>query len=164
MLIECPPVHSRGGMAVGLEISEAAAADAPAIAEIHLTARRGAMPYLRRPHTDDETRAYFARVVADRPAAWWVVRCGGQIVGYMLIDGENLEHLYVRPGWQRRDVGSLLLARAKELSPKRLELWTFQRNANARRFYEARGFRAAACTDGDNEENEPDVKYEWGAA
>ena len=46
--------------------------DAPAIAEIHLTARREAMPYLHRPHTDDDERAYFARVVGDRPSAWWV--------------------------------------------------------------------------------------------
>ena len=30
------------------------------------------MPYLHRPHTDDDARAYFARVVGDRPSAWWV--------------------------------------------------------------------------------------------
>jgi hypothetical protein len=28
------------------------------------------------------------------------------------------------------------------------------------RFYEAHRFRAVECTDGRNEENEPDVKYE----
>ena len=37
----------------------------------------------------------------------------------------------------------------------------FQRNSNARAFYEAQGFRAVGYTDGRNEENEPDVKYEW---
>jgi len=41
-------------MMKGLEICEAERADAPAIAEIHLTARREAMPYLNSPHTDDE--------------------------------------------------------------------------------------------------------------
>ena len=73
----------------------------------------------------------------------------------MLIDGDNLDHLYVPPGWQRRGIGLSLLTKAEALSPQRLELWTFQRNANARAFYEAYGFRAVAYTDGRNEENEP---------
>jgi GNAT superfamily N-acetyltransferase len=148
-------------MVEGLEFREAEPGDATDIAEIHLAARREAMPYLHRPHTDDQTRDYFGRVVGDRPSAWWVARVEDEIVGYMLIDGEDLDHLYVRPGWQRRGIGSSLLAKAKALSPRRLELWTFQRNGNARAFYEAQGFRPIDCTDGRNEENEPDVKYEW---
>ena len=152
------------GMAECIEIREAEPADARAIAEIHLAARREAMPYLHRAHTDDETRDWFARNVGDRLAAWWVARAEHEVVAYMLIDGENLDHLYVRPGWQRRGVGLSLLNKAKALSPRRLELWTFQRNANGRAFYEAHGFRAVECTDGRNEENEPDVKYEWGPA
>jgi GNAT superfamily N-acetyltransferase len=157
--------HARGrGVAESIEIREAEPADARAIAEIHLAARREAMPYLHRAHTDDETRDWFARIVGDRLAAWWVARVEHEVVAYMLIDGENLDHLYVRPGWQRRGVGLSLLNRGKALSPQRLELWTFQRNAKARAFYEAHGFRAVECTDGRNEENEPDVKYEWGPA
>ncbi|MBV8164802.1 MAG: GNAT family N-acetyltransferase [Candidatus Eremiobacteraeota bacterium] len=138
--------------------------DALAIAEIHLVSRRHEVPYLQRPHTDEETRDYFARRVGHRPAAWWVATARDKLVGYMLIDGENLDHLYVRPGWQRRGIGLTLLAKAKALSPQRLELWTFQRNRNARAFYEAQGFHAVDCTDGRNEENEPDVKYEWDRA
>jgi len=76
----------------------------------------------------------------------------------MLIDGDNLDHLYVPPGWQRRGIGLSLLTKAEALSPQRLELWTFQRNANARAFYEAYGFRAVAYTDGRNEENEPAIR------
>ncbi|HEY3892433.1 MAG TPA: GNAT family N-acetyltransferase [Bradyrhizobium sp.] len=151
-------------MAENIEIQEAEPDDAGVIAEIHLAARREAMPYLRRPHSNDETRDWFARIVGDRPAAWWVARAGPEVVAYMLIDGENLDHLYVRPDWQRRGVGLSLLNKAKVLSPRRLELWTFLRNANARAFYEAQGFRAVECTDGRNEENEPDVKYAWGPA
>jgi GNAT superfamily N-acetyltransferase len=144
-----------------LEIREAEPSDAPAIAEIHLTARREAMPYLHRPHTDDETREYFRRGIGDRSSAWWVAQLKEEIVGYMLIDGENLDHLYVLPRWQRHGIGSSLLNKAKALSPNRIELWTFQRNTDGRAFYEAQGFRAMALTDGRNEENEPDVKYEW---
>jgi GNAT superfamily N-acetyltransferase len=125
-------------MAEGIEIREAARpGDAFDIAEIHLAAR---MPYLHRAHTDDETREWFARMVGGRSAAWWVALVENQIVGYMLIDGENLDHLYVRPGWQRCGIGLSLLNKAKAMSPHRLELWTFQRNSNARVFYETQGF------------------------
>jgi hypothetical protein len=65
----------------------------------------------------------------------------------------------VWPGCQRRGIGLSLLNEAKALSPQRLGLWAFQRNTNAGAFCEAEGFRAAAYTDGRNEENEPDVKY-----
>jgi GNAT superfamily N-acetyltransferase len=142
-------------------IAEARPEDALAIAEIHLAARRQAMPCLRVAHTDDETRNYFAGAVCDRPHAWWVVRHQGQVAAYMLIDGGDLDHLYVGPAYQGQGFGSALLAKAKTLSPRRLELWTFQRNARARAFYEARGFRAIRQTDGKNEEGEPDVQYEW---
>ena len=125
-------------MVAGLDIREAEPGDAPEIAEIHLTARREAMPYLHLAHTDAETRGYFARVVADRPSAWWIARFEDEIVGYMLVDGEHLDHLYVRSGWQRRGVGVSLLTQAKALSPRRLELSIFQRNSNARAFYKAR--------------------------
>jgi len=144
-----------------IEIAEAREKDASEIAAIHLTARREAMPYLHKPHTDVETQDYFARVVADRPRAWWVARCQGQIVGYLMIDGQYLDHLYVQPGWQRRGIGLNLLNKAKALSPRRLELWTFQRNVDVRAFYEAQGFRAVEWTDGNSEEREPDVRYEW---
>lgn len=44
----------------------------------------------------------------------------------------------------------------------RLYLWTFQRNAPARRFYEKRGFVLIEETDGArNEEKEPDALYLW---
>jgi hypothetical protein len=43
-----------------------------------------------------------------------------------------------------------------------LQLWTFQRNLGARRFYEARGFELVEGTDGArNEEKEPDARYLW---
>ncbi len=43
-----------------------------------------------------------------------------------------------------------------------LELWTFQVNARARRFYERHGFVEVDRTDGGhNEERQPDVRYAW---
>jgi ribosomal protein S18 acetylase RimI-like enzyme len=144
-----------------LEIVEATRDDAPAIADIHLTARRVAMPYLARPHTDDETRVWFAGCVGDQSAAWWVARRDGRVIGYMLIDGEELDHLYVHPDSQGQGVGTALLHKALSLSPRRVLLATSQRNTRARAFYEKHGFRATDFTDGENEEREPDVYYAW---
>lgn len=58
-------------------------------------------------------------------------------------------------------IGEVLLAQAKRLRPRGLQLWTFQSNTGARRFYERHGFVAVEQTDGDNEEGAPDVRYEW---
>ena len=69
--------------------------------------------------------------------------------------------LYVHPGAQGRGVGSALLDLAKTTGD-RLQLWTFQRNLAARRFYERHGFVLVEETDGArNEEREPDALYRW---
>jgi ribosomal protein S18 acetylase RimI-like enzyme len=147
-------------MDLAIEIVEATRADAPAIADIHLAARG---QYVVRRHSDDETRGWFASIVGDRPSAWWVARLGARVVGYMLIDGEHLDHLYVHPEAQGQGVGAALLDKARSLSPRRLALVTFQRNAGARTFYEKHGFRPLRFTAGENEEGEPDVHYLWEA-
>jgi ribosomal protein S18 acetylase RimI-like enzyme len=144
-----------------IEIRQARTEDAREIADLHIAARRISMPYLHEPFTEDETRAWFARAVGDRSEAWWVAHHAGQIVGYMFLHKQYLDHLYVRSDWQGRGIGSLLLDKAKTLSPRRLELSAFKRNANARSFYEARGFHIIGCTDGQNNEHEPDVQYVW---
>jgi GNAT superfamily N-acetyltransferase len=84
------------------------------------------------------------------------------VVGFMALEGDHVDHLYIATSYQDRGIGDTLLAIAKELRPSGVMLWTFQRNAPARRFYEARGFVASEFTDGSrNEEREPDVLYEW---
>ncbi len=83
-------------------------------------------------------------------------------VGFAALDGGLLAHLYVRPDLQRRGVGSALLARVQTLRPDGFRLWVFQRNTDARRFYERRGLSLAKLTDGaGNEEREPDALYSW---
>jgi GNAT superfamily N-acetyltransferase len=135
--------------------------DATAIATLFLASRREALPYLPEVHTDAETFAWMEQVVLARGDVW-VAEFDGRIVGFMAVNGDHLDHLYLLPGYQRRGIGDRLLAKAKELSPDRLELWAFQRNAPARAFYEARGFVAVEFGDGSgNEERTPDVRYEW---
>ncbi len=90
----------------------------------------------------------------------WVAEISGEVVGFFSLGEQTLDHMYVHPDYQGIKVGTALLDQARALSPGRLELYTFARNEGARRFYERHGFRAIAFGV-DNEENEPDVLYEW---
>jgi ribosomal protein S18 acetylase RimI-like enzyme len=78
------------------------------------------------------------------------------------MQGDMVEHLYVRPDLLRRGIGGALLQRAKERLPSGFRLWVFQQNVSARRFYERHGLRLVEETDGRrNEERTPDALYEW---
>lgn len=86
----------------------------------------------------------------------------GSAVGLMVLDGGDLDQLYLDPAWQGHGIGGRLVDLAKQYRPAGLGLWTFQVNEPARRFYERHGFVAAECTDGHrNEEHEPDIRYVW---
>lgn len=146
-----------------LSLETARASDAEAIAAIHVAARADALPYLAPLHTDEQVRDWVASVVLARCRVW-VARADDRVLGFVALDGDEVEQLYVLPGSQGRGIGSRLLDLAKRESSGRLRLHTFQRNLRARAFYEARGFRAVSFDDGSgNEEREPDMQYEWAA-
>jgi GNAT superfamily N-acetyltransferase len=135
--------------------------DAEAAAEVWLASFAAALPTVRRAHTDDEVRDWMARVVVGRLETW-VAETGGEIVGLMTLHEGWIEQLYLRPDWRGRGLGRRFVSLAKERSPGGLQLWCFQVNGPARRFYEGNGFVAAELTDGaGNEEREPDIRYEW---
>ena len=143
------------------EIRPARSADAEAIADVHLDSRREAMPWLPMLHSREDTIAYFAGHVLLHEEVL-VAEVNQLVVGFIALEGDHLDHLYIAPAYQGRGIGDTLLAMAKEVRPDGLMLWTFQRNARARQFYEARGFVAAELTDGSrNEEREPDALYRW---
>ena len=135
--------------------------DAEAIADLLLDSRREAMPWLPLLHSREEAITYFAGHVLVHEEVL-VAEVNELVVGFLALEGDHVDHLYVGPSFQGRGIGDKLLAMAKELRPGGLTLWTFQRNARARRFYEARGFVASEFTDGSrNAEREPDVLYAW---
>lgn len=142
-------------------LRRAKAGDFEAIAEVLLRSRRDALPGLREVHTEEETRGWVAAVLAVECDVW-VAEQDDRIVGFMALQGQMLEQLYVLPEYQGQGVGDRLLAQARRLSPEGLRLYTFQRNVRARSFYEKRGFGVVSFSDGErNEELEPDVLYEW---
>jgi len=132
--------------------------DAGAVSRVYVAAR-DEMAYL--PRIDEEHRPVLGAWFIGRGAIW-LAEEEGRVVGFSGVSGEELTHLYVDPAAQNRGVGSALLDHAKGLSPQRLELWVFQKNGGARRFYERHGFRLVQLTDGaGNMEKEPDALYEW---
>ena len=148
-------------MSEAVAIRPARAADADPIAALFVSARREAMPWLPGLHTDQETRAWVAGHVL-RNLEVRVAERGGTVAGFSATHGATLEHLYVHPDHQGAGVGTRLLEEAMTRVPEGLELWVFQRNEGARRFYESRGFRVVELTDGArNEEREPDARYRW---
>ncbi|MFF5898105.1 GNAT family N-acetyltransferase [Streptomyces argenteolus] len=142
-------------------IRRAVGADAVAVAEVWLRSFGAALPDVRRAHTDDQVRSWCREVVVPGQETW-VATADGAVAGLMVLDGDDLDQLYVDPDMQGRGVGGRLVEVAKRRRPDGLALWTFQVNAPARRFYERHGFVAAESTDGHrNEEREPDVRYRW---
>jgi ribosomal protein S18 acetylase RimI-like enzyme len=140
-------------------IRRAGAGDADAVAALF---RRsfGTLTFLPTLHTPEEDRAHFARRIAE--AEVWVAEDGGHIAGFASLSGDVLSDLYVDPKTHGRGVGSALLDHAKARRPGGFTFWVFQRNENARRFYERRGCRVVELADGaGNEEREPDALYEW---
>jgi GNAT superfamily N-acetyltransferase len=139
----------------------AAPGDADAIADVHIRSLREALPYLPLLHSDEETRAWVAKVVLPHQEVW-VAEVDGRVVGVAALNGDMLDQLYILPGAQGQGIGSVLLDKAKTLRPSGFSLYAFQRNRRARGFYERRGFVAIAFGDGaGNEEGEPDVLYRW---
>ena len=146
---------------MAISFRRATSADAPDVATVYIASRRGAADFLPTVGTDAEIRAFVLhQMVPERET--WVAEDSGQIVAVLVLDGDEVDQFYVAPGDQRRGVGDAMLAHAKRLRPAGLRLFAFQRNAPARRYYEARGFVAKNFTDGaTNMEREADVMYEW---
>ena len=137
--------------------------DADATTTMYLASRRAMLPGRKDLHSEAETRAWMRDTVFARHVVR-VAEAAGEIIGFAARDGAWLTHLYVAPGWTGRGIGSqllkVILADAAAATPV-LRVYTFARNAGARRFYERHGFAAVAFGDGSgNEEHEPDVRYE----
>lgn len=146
----------------GEVIRPARATDAPEIARLICRSKAEAMPWLAVPHTPAEDEAWVAGVLLPEHEVSVAVReDDGALIGVMALRPGWVDQLYVSTAAQGSGVGSVLLRRAQDASAEPLQLWTFQRNARARAFYERRGFVEVRATDGDNEEREPDVLYRW---
>src|SRR5579859_6632310 len=145
-----------------VEIRAARREDASGIAEVYLASLAATYEFPRA-HSDAETRRWIAEVLLPTREVW-VATAGAEhsIVAMMALTDDMIDQLYVAPGWTGQGIGSRLIGLAQSRRPDGLDLYTFQVNRGARRFYERNGFVEVAFGDGsDNEERQPDVRYAW---
>jgi GNAT superfamily N-acetyltransferase len=135
-------------------------ADMDAAARVHRAAFDHALPWLAGLHTPKEDQWFFReRVFAT--CEMWGTFDRDAVTGMIAFRNGWIDQLYVLPAVHGRGIGTELLQVARQAFD-RLQLWTFQRNAQARGFYQARGFILVEQTDGSrNEEKEPDARYLW---
>jgi len=147
-------------MATRFRCRQATFDDAGGVATVFSLSSR-LLTFLPMLHTVEEDRRFIENVIL-KECEVIVAEGDAGIVSFLALNGEEIRLLYSHPDFIGSGAGSLLLDAVKKSSVVALELWCFQANARARRFYEDRGFRAVRFTDGrDNEEKVPDVRYRW---
>jgi GNAT superfamily N-acetyltransferase len=135
-------------------------ADMDGAARVLRTSFDQALPSLVGLHTPEEDRWFFRERVFNTCEVWGAFE-GAAMVGVLAFRKDWIDQLYLLPNAQGQGIGTELLQVAQNAFGC-LQLWTFQRNVKARRFYEARGFALVEQTDGArNEEKEPDARYLW---
>ena len=147
-------------MSGAAHIRDAMLADASACAAI-LNDWIDATEWMPRIHTHAVVENHFRDVVfRDRDV--WVSEMT-QITGFAAIDRDEayVTALYVAAPERRQGVGAQLMTYVKAQNPDGLSLRTFQANEDAIRFYRRNGFAETDRSDGDNEENLPDILFRW---
>ncbi|ALV48445.1 MULTISPECIES: GNAT family N-acetyltransferase [Streptomyces] len=132
------------------------------VARIHMASRSATMPYLPPQKRDHEQVSRWVRDVVLKRCRTWVAVRRAEIVGYAALDGDMLDHLYLRPDVRRQGIGTLLLDEVRRHGPEGLVLHVFQQNIGARAFYERHGFTVLDISDGSrNMESLPDMTLRW---
>ena len=131
-----------------------------ALVRLWREARASHLQFLTDLHSADEDRAYLSGVVLPANEVW-VAEIDNQLAGFIAFHDGWVNHLYVAPPFQGRGIGSELVAIARREN-RTLQLWAFEANEPAIRFYERRGFRVVERTYGEsNEAKRPDVRMQW---
>jgi len=147
-------------MTMTFTLRRVTASDADAIADLYSASFR-LLTFLPMLHTIDEYRWFIANVILN-DCEVTVAEDKSGIVAFLARQGDEIRLLYTRPDRIGMGAGRQLIDAAKATGIGALELWCFQANERARRFYEARGFHAIRFTDGaQNEEQMPDIRYRW---
>src|SRR5918996_1140694 len=138
------------------------ATDFDAVTILWRISREKSLPefQLEKGHFFYEDRNYFQNYVLKNNRVW-VVELANRPVGFMAMNKDFVDQLYIDPDYQRRGIGKILLDFAREQSPDHLWLYTLQVNVNARAFYESNGFVAEKFGVSPPPESEPDVEYHW---
>ena len=90
-----------------------------------------------------------------------ILRYNSQFVGFLALEGNIVQSLYIKAAFQRLGFGQAAINYAQE-QYNELKLWVFQANTDAQKFYQKLGFEALETTNGqDNDYGLPDIFYLW---
>jgi len=107
-----------------------------------------------------ESHVYFLNHILLEQFQIDVALIDDKVVGMVAFNETEISQLYIHIDYQGLGLGQILLDKVKEQSSGRLTLYTFEVNKNAQRFYEKNGFKIIGRGH-ENEENLPDILYEW---
>ena len=112
--------------------------------------------------TPEEVRAW-CRSLLDQPGReLWVAVRDRQLLGFVLVEGDWVNLIFVHPDRPSRGVGAALLDLVKGLRPHGFGLRVYQTNERARAFYARHGLVELERTDGSGYlDAEPDVQMAW---
>lgn len=107
-----------------------------------------------------EDHIYFINHILPTQFQVELVLMDDQVIGIIAFNKSEISQLYIHVNYQGIGIGETLLNKAKVNSNGKLRLYTFEVNHVAQRFYEKHGFKVIARGH-ENEENLPDIQYEW---
>ena len=114
------------------------------------------------PRTPEEIRAWGHSLLERAGRELWVAVRGDQPLGFVLVEGEWLNLLFVHPDRPARGVGAALLGLVKGIRPRGFGLRVHQSNHRAREFYRRHGLVELERTDGsDYPDATPDLQMAW---
>lgn len=111
-------------------------------------------------HTWEEQLDYLAHLAEQYSVFLAIDQSEDKVVGLMVVGGSELDQLYVHVDYQGCGIGTRLLNIAKELSPGKLQLFTFEVNSGAQSFYEKHDFKIIRRGIERNS-GMADIRYEW---
>jgi GNAT superfamily N-acetyltransferase len=151
------------GAAPRARIRRAGANDAEVLADLVWRTREESVPDIPMlVHPRESVLPFVQGVLLSDFEVWFVELEEVGPVGFLaLLAPDSLSQLYLLREHTGRGLGSMLVEVATRRFPGGLQLWAFQSNHRALRFYERHGFVPVRWTDGDNEEGAPDVQLAW---
>ena len=146
--------------------------DAAAVAEVYLRSLRIALPRIADIHSDESIRHWVVEHIMKEHEIWVGVDGHDRLVGMLGLGPPDptandtihawIQYLYLDPSVIGLGLGAQFIELAKERFTEGLQLWAFQVNEAAQRFYARHGFVEVERTDGSgNDEQEPDVRMTW---
>jgi GNAT superfamily N-acetyltransferase len=139
-------------------------AESDAIAELYFRIReqtlaRGSIPAGVHPLEDHRV---WVREHLFAEQEVWVAETEQGLVGFMALARPDwISNLYLDETVTGAGLGSRFVAIAKAELGGSIQLWTFQSNSGAQRFYARHGFVPVQWTEGENEEQAPDVRMRY---